>query len=74
MDKWVRQLKQERQGVTPKASLLTPEKIKSRELKKEWVPLLLEQFSRGLEKYCWPYYPILQLNQVSPAQWRLNTE
>ncbi|MFB9256087.1 transposase, partial [Vibrio agarivorans] len=27
MDKWVRQLKQERQGVTPKASPLTPEQI-----------------------------------------------
>ena len=34
MDKWVRQLKQERQGVTPKASPLTPEQIKIRELKK----------------------------------------
>ncbi|CAM4356662.1 Transposase [Vibrio agarivorans] len=34
MDKWVRQLKQERQGVTPKASPLTPEQIEIRELKK----------------------------------------
>jgi len=34
MDKWVRQLKQERQGVTPKASRLTPEQIEIRELKK----------------------------------------
>ncbi|ABU70645.1 transposase IS3 [Vibrio campbellii ATCC BAA-1116] len=34
MDKWVRQLKQERQGITPKASPLTPEQIESRELKK----------------------------------------
>ncbi len=34
LDKWVRQLKQERQGITPKASPLTPEKIEIRELKK----------------------------------------
>ncbi|WP_439653998.1 IS3 family transposase, partial [Vibrio azureus] len=34
MDKWVRQLKQEKQGVTPKASPLTPEQIEIRELKK----------------------------------------
>ncbi|ANO32762.1 transposase [Vibrio breoganii] len=34
MDKWVRQLKQERQGVTSKASPLTPEQIEIRELKK----------------------------------------
>ena len=33
-DKWVRQLKQERQGVTPKASPLTPEQIEIRVLKK----------------------------------------
>ncbi|EHZ7348224.1 IS3 family transposase [Vibrio parahaemolyticus] len=34
MDKWVRQLKQELQGVTPKASPLTPEQIEIRTLKK----------------------------------------
>jgi transposase len=34
MDRWVRQLKQERQGVKPKASQLTPEQIEIRELKK----------------------------------------
>ena len=34
MDKWVRQLKQEREGITPKASPLTPEQIEIRELKK----------------------------------------
>ncbi|KFI11387.1 transposase, partial [Vibrio sp. B183] len=34
MDKWVRQLKQERQGITPKAAPLTPEQIEIRELKK----------------------------------------
>ncbi len=34
MDKWVRQLKQERQAITPKTALLTPEKIEIRELKK----------------------------------------
>ncbi len=34
MDKWVRQLKQERKSITPKASPLTPEQIEIRELKK----------------------------------------
>lgn len=34
MDKWVRQFKQEKQGITPKASPLTPEQIEIRELKK----------------------------------------
>ena len=34
MDKWVRQLKLERQGGTPKASPMTPEQIEIRELKK----------------------------------------
>ena len=34
MDKWVRQLKQERQGITPKAAPLTSEQIEIRELKK----------------------------------------
>ena len=35
MDKWVRQLKLERQGGTPKASPITPEQIEIRELKKQ---------------------------------------
>ncbi len=35
MDKWVRQLKQERQGGSPKASPITPEQIEIRELKKK---------------------------------------
>jgi len=35
MDKWVRQLKQERNGVTPQTSLMTPEQIEIRELKKK---------------------------------------
>ncbi|GAB7220644.1 hypothetical protein VcTj87_24650 [Vibrio comitans] len=34
MDKWVRQLKQERQSITAKAAPLTPEQIEIRELKK----------------------------------------
>lgn len=34
MDKWVRQLKQEQQGIKPKASPLTPEQIEIRALKK----------------------------------------
>ena len=35
MDKWVRQLREERQGKQPKASPITPEKIEIRELKKQ---------------------------------------
>ena len=35
MDKWVRQLKEERQGKLPKASPMTPEQIKIRELEKK---------------------------------------
>lgn len=34
MDKWVRQLKEERIGKSPKASPITPEQIEIRELKK----------------------------------------
>lgn len=35
MDKWVRQLRQERDGIAPKAAPMTPEQIQIRELKKE---------------------------------------
>lgn len=35
MTKWVKQLGEERQGKTPKASLITPEQIEIRELKKK---------------------------------------
>jgi len=35
MDKWVRQLKSERKGITPKATPMTPEQIEIRELKKK---------------------------------------
>ena len=35
MDKWVRQLRKERQGKQPKASPMTPEQIEIRELKKQ---------------------------------------
>lgn len=34
MGKWVRQLRNERKGVTPKASALTPEQIEIQQLKK----------------------------------------
>ena len=34
MDKWFRQLREERQGKTPKASPMTPEQIEIRELKR----------------------------------------
>lgn len=39
MDKWVRQLKQERQGTLPKANPMTPEQIEIRELKSESLKL-----------------------------------
>ncbi len=35
MDKWVRQLREERQGKQPKASPISPEQIEIRELKKQ---------------------------------------
>jgi transposase len=35
MDKWARQLREERLGITPKASPITPEQIEIRELKKK---------------------------------------
>ena len=35
MDKWVRQLREERAGKSPKASPMTPEQIEIRELKKK---------------------------------------
>ena len=35
MENWVRQLKQERAGISPKASPMTPDQIKIRELEKK---------------------------------------
>jgi len=35
MDKWVRQLRQERQGASPKATPMTPDQRRIRELEKE---------------------------------------
>ena len=35
VDKWVRQLKQERGGISPNASPMTPDQIKIRELEKK---------------------------------------
>ncbi len=35
MDKWVRQLREDRQGKQPKASPISPEQIEIRELKKK---------------------------------------
>ncbi len=35
MDKWGRQLKLERKGISPKASPMTPEQVEIRELKKK---------------------------------------
>lgn len=35
MTKWVKQLREERQGKTPKAAPITPEQIEIRELKKK---------------------------------------
>ncbi len=48
MDKWVRQLKEERQGKSPKASPMTPEQIEIRELKKKLATL--EEHNEILKK------------------------
>lgn len=48
MDKWVRQLREERQGETPKASPMTPEQIEIRELKKKLAHL--EEHNEILKK------------------------
>lgn len=48
MDKWVRQLREERQGKTPKASPMTPEQIEIRELKKKLARL--EEHNEILKK------------------------
>ncbi|EJH56010.1 transposase OrfAB, subunit A [Vibrio cholerae HC-20A2] len=48
MDKWVRQLREERQGKTPKASPMTPEQIGIRELKKKLARL--EEHNEILKK------------------------
>lgn len=48
MDKWVRQLREERQGKTPKASPMPPEQIEIRELKKKLA--CLEEHNEILKK------------------------
>ncbi len=48
MDKWVRQLKEERQGISPKASPMTAEQIEIRELKKKLARL--EEHNEILKK------------------------
>ena len=48
MDRWVRQLKAERQGKSPKASPITPEKIEIRQLKKKVAQL--EEHNEILKK------------------------
>ncbi|ULR30192.1 IS3 family transposase [Dickeya fangzhongdai] len=49
MTKWVKQLRDERQGKTPKASPITPEKIEIRELKKKLQRIEMENeiFKKG---------------------------
>lgn len=48
MDKWVRQLREKRQGKTPKASPMPPEQIEIRELKKKLARL--EEHNEILKK------------------------
>lgn len=48
LGKWVRQLKEERDGKSPKASPLTPEQIEIRELKKQLARL--EEHNEILKK------------------------
>lgn len=48
MDKWVRRLREERQGKTPKAAPMTPEQIEIRKLKKKLTRL--EEHNEILKK------------------------
>jgi transposase len=43
MDKWVRQLREERAGMTPKATPMTPDQLKIRELEKRLKQVELEK-------------------------------
>ncbi len=43
MDKWVRQLREERAGVTPKATPMTPDQLRIRELEKRLKQVELEK-------------------------------
>ena len=43
MDKWVRQLREERAGVRPKATPMTPDQLKIRELEKKIKDLEIEK-------------------------------
>ncbi|MFN6972113.1 MAG: IS3 family transposase [Rheinheimera sp.] len=43
MDKWVRQLREERSGITPKATPMTPDQLKIRELEKRIKQIELEK-------------------------------
>uniref|UniRef100_A0A486XRS9 Mobile element protein n=1 Tax=Rheinheimera sp. BAL341 TaxID=1708203 RepID=A0A486XRS9_9GAMM len=43
MDKWVRQLREERTGVRPKATPMTPDQLKIRELEKKIRDLEIEK-------------------------------
>ena len=47
IDKWVRQLKEERGGISPNASPMTPDQIKIRELEKN---LLYRERERNIKK------------------------
>lgn len=58
MDKWVRQLKQERKGMTPQASPMTPEQIEIRELKKKLARL---EEHNEMFKNVW-FAPFLKVN------------
>lgn len=43
MDKWIRQLCKEHAGVTPKATLMTPDQLRIRELEKSLKQVELEK-------------------------------
>lgn len=43
MDKWVRQLREERAGISPKATPMTPDQLKIRELEKKIKRIELEK-------------------------------
>ena len=51
MDKWVRQLRQEKQGITPTASPITPEQAEIRALKKKLAHIVYGNRERHIALY-----------------------
>lgn len=75
MDKWVRQLKEERAGKSPKASPMTPEQLRIRELEKRLQRVEMEndifkkatfsEANRSITNYIIGYYSQLRPHQYN---------